>query len=332
MVFIDTPNNKITDNKAIHQPQPTIIVLIPCYNEEVTIAKVVTDFKHELPEAQIIVLDNNSTDDSAQIAKQAGAKIVSVLKQGKGAVIRYIFREIDADVYLIADGDGACPASCAHDLISPILKGFDMAMGDRLTEGSYVRENKRRFHEVGNKLVCMLVNRCFNADIKDVMCGYRAFSKKFAKNIPILADGFQVETEMTIRCIDRKLPYVTVPVAFQNRPTGSVSKLHTVRDGFRVLATIFTILKNYRPLLFFGMLSVIFLLLGLIFGIPVLREFFIYHRVTLAASAILATGLVLISAIFLICALILDTFVSYERQRNELSILQFGKREAKERS
>jgi len=309
------------DNK--NKPQPDIAVLIPCYNEELTIAGVVADYKRELPEVQIVVLDNNSTDSSAKLAAQAGAAVVSVLKQGKGAVIRHIFREIDADVYLTVDGDGAIPAACVHDLIPPILNGFDMAMGDRLTSGAYARENKRRFHGLGNKLVCALINKCFNSNIKDAMCGYRAFSKRFAKNIPVLSDGFQVETEITIRCIDRKLPYVTIPVEFQDRPKGSVSKLHTFRDGFRVLATIFTILKNYRPLLFFGIFSIIFFMLGLFFGIPVLHEFYNYQRVTLAASAVLATGLVLISAIFLICALILDTFVSYERQRNELSILQF---------
>ena len=307
------------DNKSY----PDIAILIPCYNEEPTIASVVADYKREFPEARVIVLDNNSTDNSAKLAEQAGALVVPVLKQGKGAVIRHIFREIDADVYLTVDGDGAIPAVCAHDLIPPILNGFDMAMGDRLTSGAYARENKRRFHGFGNQLVCALINKCFNSNIKDAMCGYRAFSKRFAKNVPVLSDGFQVETEMTIRCIDRKLPYVTVPVEFQDRPKGSFSKLHTFRDGSRVLATIFTILKNYRPLLFFGMLSIVFLSLGLFFGIPVLHEFYNYQRVTLAASAILATGLVLISAIFLICALILDTFVSYERQRNELSILQF---------
>ena len=320
MSFTEAPDN------FPRRPEPAVIVLIPCYNEEVTIARVVADFKRELPEAQIVVLDNNSTDNSAQLAGQAGANVVPVPIQGKGAVIRQIFREIDADVYLLADGDGACPAACAHDLISQVLEGFDMAMGDRLSEGSYARENKRRFHGFGNKLVCMLINKCFNSNIRDAMCGYRAFSKRFAKNVPILSDGFQVETEMTIRCIDRKLPYVTVPIEFQDRPAGSVSKLRTFRDGFRVLATIFTILKNYRPLFFFGMLSMIFFLAGLFFGIPVLREFFIYRQVTLASSAILATGLVLISAIFLICALILDTIASYERQRNELSILQFNKK------
>ena len=305
------------------RPQPNIAVLIPCYNEELTIAGVVADYKRELPEARVIVLDNNSTDNSAKLSEQAGAIVFPVLKQGKGAVIRHIFREIDADVYLTVDGDGAIPAVCVHDLIPPILSGFDMAMGDRLTSGAYARENTRRFHGFGNQLVCALINKCFNSSIKDAMCGYRAFSKRFAKNIPVLSDGFQVETEMTIRCIDRKLPYITIPVDFQDRPRGSFSKLHTFRDGSRVLATIFTILKNYRPLLFFGMFSIVFFILGLFFGIPVLHEFYSYQRVTLAASAILATGLVLTSAIFLICALILDTFVSYERQRNELSILQF---------
>jgi len=305
---------------------PDIAVLIPCYNESSTIAGVVADFKQELPEARIIVLDNNSTDGSAEVARQAGAEVVPVFMQGKGAVIRHIFREIDADVYLTADGDGACPAACAHDLIAPILKGFDMAMGDRMAGGDYARENKRRFHGLGNQLVCSLINICFKSNINDAMCGYRAFSRRFAKNVPVLSDGFQVETEMTIRCIDRKLPYTTVPVEFQDRPKGSFSKLHTFRDGFRVLVAIFIILKNYRPLFFFGIFSIAFLLLGLYFGLPVLQEFYNYQRVTLAASAILATGLVLISAILLICALILDTFASGERQKNELSILQFDKK------
>jgi glycosyltransferase involved in cell wall biosynthesis len=302
-----------------------LIVAIPCYNEAPTISKVIRDFKRDLPEARIIVFDNMSTDDSFQLAKKEGADVEIVRRRGKGAVIRQIFRETDADIYLIVDGDDACPASVALELISPIMNdGMDMVIGDRFLGGSYEKINKRRFHSFGNRLVCWLVNKCFTADLGDVMCGYRAFSRRFAKNVPVLSDGFQVETELTIRCLDRKLPFAAVPIAYKDRPEGSFSKLRTFRDGLKVLCLIFSILKDYRPLFFFGMLSFVFFVLGLFFGIPVLREYFKFHSVTIASSAVLATGLMLISAIMLICALILDTMVSHERQRNELHLLQFG--------
>ncbi len=304
-----------------------IIVCIPCYNEELTIAKVITDFKRELPEAEVIVLDNRSTDKSAALAKQFGARVIFVPRQGKGAVVRHIFRELDADIYLIADGDDACPAESAHALIAPIADGTaDMVMGDRLSGGGYHLENKRMFHVLGNNLVKGLVNFCFKASVNDVMCGYRAFSRRFVVNVPILSDGFELETEMTIRCLDRKLPFVEIPISFQDRPKGSVSKLNTFRDGFRVLALIFSILKDYRPLAFFGSLAAITLVLGLICGAPTILDFILLGYTPRVPLAVLASGLVLVSMTFLTCAFVLDTMISHERQRNELNILRFNEK------
>jgi glycosyltransferase involved in cell wall biosynthesis len=311
-------SSKLPDNS------PTIVVLIPCFNEERTIVKVITDFRHELPEAQIIVLDNNSTDDSAQLAKQAGAAVMRVHKQGKGAVVRHAFREIKADVYVMVDGDDTYPAKSAHDLIAPILNGTnDMVIGDRgVSDGDYVKKNKRTFHNFGNALVCRLVNFCFNSCIKDVMTGYRTLSRRFVKNVPILSDGFEVETEMTIRCLDRRLNITTVPISYQDRPAGSVSKLNTFKDGGSVLKTIFIILKDYKPLLFFGSLSVTSFVFSLLAGFPVIAEFVKTGYVLHVPLAILATGLAVMSVMFMSCALILDTLVSHERQQNELQIVK----------
>jgi glycosyltransferase involved in cell wall biosynthesis len=228
-----------------------IVVVIPCYNEEQTISKVVGDFRANLPEAEVIVLNNRSTDRSAEFAALAGAVVVHVPRQGKGSVVRHIFRELDADVYLMVDGDDTYPADRAKDLVQPILEhSADMVIGDRLSKGSYASENKRPFHGFGNSLVCGLVNFCFNSNIKDVMTGYRALSRRFAQNVPILSDGFEVETEMTIRCLDRKLSILEIPITYRDRPQGSYSKLNTFHDGIRVIRTVFTILKTYRPFLF----------------------------------------------------------------------------------
>ena len=307
---------------------PTIVVLIPCFNEEITIAKVVTDFKQELPSAQIVVLDNNSTDDSAKFAKQAGASVVQVTRQGKGAVVRYAFREIEADVYVMVDGDDTYSVKNVHNLIAPILNGtHDMAIGDRgISEGDYSKENKRTFHNFGNALVCNLVNYCFNSNIMDVMTGYRVFSRRFVENVPILSDKFEVETEMTIRCLDRKLNITTIPVIYQDRPAGSFSKLNTVKDGCKVLKIIFTILKDYKPLLFFGSLSLISLIFSLLVGSLVITEFVKSGYIAHVPLAILATGFAIVSVILMNCALILDTIVSLERQNNELQIVRFNKR------
>lgn len=302
------------------------IVAIPCYNEENTIAKVVQDFRRELPEAEIFVMNNRSTDASAKLAADAGAKVMPVMRQGKGAVVREIFRKLDADIYVMVDGDDTYPAEAVKTLIEPVFSGnTDMVVGDRLSSGGYASENKRNFHNFGNHLVRKLVNYCFGSKLNDIMTGYRVFSKTFAKNVPILSDGFEVETEMTIRCLDRKLNITEIPVDYRDRPIGSFSKLNTFRDGFRVIKTIFTILKDYRPFFFFGVIALISFLLGIVTGIPVIAEFLRTRYVSHVPLSILATGLMLISGLSLTTAFILDTLVAHERQRNEVELLNYEK-------
>jgi glycosyltransferase involved in cell wall biosynthesis len=300
-----------------------IVIVIPCFNEEVTISKVVSDFKRELPEAEILVLDNRSTDRSAELARAAGAEVIYVSRQGKGSVVRHIFREIIADIFIMVDGDDTYPAEQVHELLKPVTSGSaDMVIGDRLTGGGYASQNKRIFHNFGNVLVRRLVNICFGSHINDIMSGYRVFSRRFAMNVPILSDGFEVETEMTIMCLDRKLQIAELPIAYKDRPEGSFSKLHTFRDGFRVLKTIFMILKNYRPLFFFGSMSLCGFIGGLACGIPVIIEFVQRKYISHVPLAILSTGLIIVAMTMLNCAFILDTIVSHERQRNEVDIVR----------
>ena len=302
------------------------VVVIPCYNEEQTIGVVVKDFKRELPESEIYVMNNRSTDRSSEIAEEAGAIVMQVRRQGKGAVVREMFRKIDADIYVMIDGDDTYPAEAVHELIKPVADGTaEMVVGDRLSKGQYAAQNKRSFHNFGNHLVKKLVNFCFKSSLKDIMSGYRIFSKLFAKNVPILSDGFEVETEMTIRCLDRKIEIVEIPVNYRDRPAGSFSKLNTIRDGFRVLRTIFIILKDYRPLFFFGCISSILFVLGLITGLPVLLEFLRTRYITHVPLSILATGFMLTSGLSVTCGFILDTLVAHERQRNEIDLLRSGK-------
>jgi len=306
----------------MHSNQKTVVV-IPCYNEEQTIEKVVKDFKRELPESEVYVMNNRSTDKSAELAEAAGANIMWVGRQGKGSVVREIFRKIDADIYIMVDGDDTYPSEAVHELIKPVIGGSaEMVVGDRLSKGYYAAQNKRSFHNFGNHLVRKLVNMCFNSKLKDIMSGYRIFSRLFAKNVPILSDGFEVETEMTIRCLDRKLEIIEIPVEYRDRPAGSYSKLNTIRDGFRVLKTIFIILKDYRPLFFFGSISLVLFILGLITGTPVLLEFLRTRYITHVPLSILATGLMLTSGLSLTCGFILDTLVAHERQRNEVDLMR----------
>ena len=306
----------------MHNKLKTVVV-IPCYNEEQTIGKVVSDFKKELPESEIYVMNNRSTDKSAELAEAAGALVMWVGRQGKGSVVREIFRKIDADIYVMIDGDDTYPALAVHELMKPVIDGAaEMVVGDRLSKGYYAVQNKRNFHNFGNHLVKKLVNLCFKSSLKDIMSGYRVFSKLFVKNVPILSDGFEVETEMTILCLDRKLDIVEIPIEYRDRPAGSYSKLNTVKDGFRVLMTIFIILKNYRPLFFFGSISLILFFLGLITGIPVLLEFLRTRYVTHIPLSILATGLMITSGLSITSGFILDTLVAHERQRNEVDLLK----------
>ena len=251
-----------------------IAVLIPCYNESKTVEKVIKDYKETLPEADIYVYDNNSTDGTDKIAKKAGAIVKYEYKQGKGNVIRSMFRQIDAACYLMIDGDDTYPKEHAREMCDLILNGkADMVIGDRLSS-TYFTENKRPFHNLGNKLVRFLINKLFKNNIKDIMTGYRAFSYEFVKGFPVLSKGFEIETEMTIHAVDKNFKLVEVPVTYRDRPAGSVSKLNTYRDGFRVLKTIAILFKEYKPSLFFNTISIFFYIIALLLSIPVLSEYF----------------------------------------------------------
>lgn len=250
-----------------------IAVLIPCYNEALTITKVIHDFRAALPTAKIYVYDNNSTDGTARLAEAAGAIVRFETQQGKGAVVRRMFRDIDARAYLLVDGDATYPAEEATALLQPILQGqADMVIGDRLS-ATYFTENKRPFHNMGNSLVRHLINTLFASDIKDMMTGYRALSYALVKTYPALANGFEIETEMTIHCLDKKLQLQSRPIAYQDRPQGSESKLHTYRDGYLVLKTIVRLFKDYKPLLFFGGLALLLSTLGFLLVSPVLYAY-----------------------------------------------------------
>lgn len=251
-----------------------IAVLIPCYNESRTIAKVVKDFKAALPQADIYVYDNNSIDGTDRIAKEAGAIVRYERKQGKGNVIRTMFREIHADCYLMIDGDDTYPAENAAEMVDLVLNQHaDMVVGDRLSS-TYFSENKRMFHSFGNVLVRKLVNLVFGGDITDIMTGYRAFSFQFVKTFPVVSSGFEIETEMSIHALDKKLLICSIPVTYRDRPEGSESKLNTISDGFKVIRTIFTLCKNYRPMMFFGSIAAVLCALSVIFMTPVFLEYF----------------------------------------------------------
>ncbi len=250
-----------------------VAVLIPCYNEAQTIGKVVSDFKREVPEAVVYVYDNNSTDRTGEIARECGAVVRREHQQGKGNVIRRMFREIDAECYVMVDGDDTYPAETACEMIRKVREEkADMVIGDRLSS-TYFAENKRPFHNFGNALVRKSINLLFQSDIKDIMTGYRAFSYPFVKSFPVLSRGFEIETEMTIHAIDKNLYIDHVIIEYRDRPEGSESKLHTLADGCRVLRTIVKLFRNYKPLAFFGLLSVILMALSLLFFIPVFLNY-----------------------------------------------------------
>lgn len=290
-----------------------IAVLVPCYNEAATIKKVVTDFYESLPEAVIYVYDNNSTDDTAKLAEEAGAVVRHEYQQGKGNVIRRMFREIDAEVYIMVDGDDTYPADVAPDLVAPVLeKQADMVVGDRLSS-TYFTENKRRFHNFGNDLVRKCVNQIFHSSIQDVMTGYRAFSYQFVKTYPVTSKGFEIETEMSIHAVERNMQMENVVITYRDRPDGSESKLNTCSDGFKVLMTILSLYKNYKPFQFFGSISLLLALVSIGFFIPV---FWDYLKVGLVAKfpTLIMCGFVFLLAMLLYSVgLILQTL----RQRNQ---------------
>lgn len=301
-----------------------IAVLIPCYNEELTIEKVIKDFKKELPNADIYVYNNNSKDRTEEIALANGAIVVNEYKQGKGNVVRSQFRDIEADIYVMVDGDDTYPAEFVNQLIEPIRNGkADMTIGDRLSNGTYKKENKRKFHGFGNNLVKKSINLLFKTDLKDIMTGYRAFNKRFVKNMPVLSPKFEVETEMTVYALDKKYIIKEIPIEYRDRPEGSVSKLNTVGDGIKVVKTIVRMFKDYRPFKFFGIISLVLFILGVIIGLPVLIEFFKTSYITRIPSAILATGIMGLSAVSLQCGIVLDTVTRHHRENYELNLLRY---------
>ena len=291
-----------------------IAVLIPCYNESKTIEKVVKDYKKALPNADIYVYDNNSSDKTDEIAKASGAIVKYEYKQGKGNVIRSMFRDIDADCYLMIDGDDTYPAEHAKEMCNYILnKQADMVIGDRLSS-TYFTQNKRPFHNFGNVLVRKLINTLFKSKVKDIMTGYRAFSYDFVKTFPVLSKGFEIETEMTIHALDKNLLLKEIPVNYRDRPEGSESKLNTVSDGIKVLKTIARLFKEYKPTIFFGIISLFFLMISLIFGIPVFLEYFKTGLVPRIPTLIFSGFMLIISMLSLVCGIILEVVVKKHRQ------------------
>lgn len=302
--------------------QPRIAVLIPCYNEAQSIGTVVSDFRKVLPEAVIYVYDNNSTDETARVAAAAGAEVRKEPRQGKGNVVRRMFREIDADCYLMVDGDGTYPATAAATLIQPVLdQEADMVIGDRLST-TYFKENKRPLHNAGNKLVRNLINRLWHVNIHDIMTGYRAFSRKFVKLFPVMSEGFEIETEMTIHALDKRFAIVEKPVEYTDRKEG-ISKLNTLSDGYKILRIIFSLFKNYRPLLFFGIVAAVLLSVSLILFIPVLVEFFKIGLVPRFPTLITAGFLAIAGLLSLFTGLCLDVIISQHRKDFELKLIAF---------
>lgn len=308
-----------------------IAIVLPAYNEEKTMEATIRGFHTFLPDAAIWVVNNNSIDATRAVATHAlrdlgcPGGVIDEQRKGKGNAVRRAFMEIQADVYVLADADLTYPADQVGMLLEPVIQGAaDMVVGDRHSAGNYAAENKRVLNGFGNRLVRALVNGLFRSKLADIMSGYRVMSRRFVKNYPILAEGFQIETEMTLHALDKRFRVVEVPVNYKDRPPGSVSKLNTLQDGIRVVATIFNILRYYRPLIFFAGLGVLFALVGLYTGAPVIEEWVrtrFIHRIPLA---ILASGLEIIAIIMLAIGLILDSIAHQSRQDYERSLLRDG--------
>ena len=290
-------------------------VLIPCCNEAMTIRKVVQDFRRELPDASVWVYDNNSTDGSAEITARGGAIVRLVPQQGKGFVVRRMFREVDADVYVMVDVDDTYPAEDVHKLIAPIAAGgVDMVNGDRLSS-TYAEENKRPGHGFGNALVCALIRFLWGRRVRDVMTGYRAFSRFFVKTCPVLSNGFEVETEMTIHTIDKRMSLVEVPVQYRDRRKGSRSKLNTVSDGIKVIRTVSSLFRLYRPLCFYSMVGLFFGLAGLAMFSSVFAEYLESGLVPRQPTLIVSVLFFIVAILSWICGLILGAI---KRQLNQV--------------
>lgn len=295
-----------------------VVVLIPCYNESATIAKVISDFKRELPEAEIFVYDNNSSDHTDMIALEAGATVRYERKQGKGNVVRTMFRDIDADCYVLVDGDDTYPAEAVRELIKPVLEeAADMVIGDRLST-TYYTENKRAFHNFGNRIVKKMINKIFHGRVNDIMTGYRAFGKEFVKSIPIMSKGFEIETEMTVHALDKNMNIVEHPIEYRDRPVGSESKLNTFSDGIKVIRTIIRLFRDYKPLTYFSIIAIFFMLVGGGFFTSVVIDFVKTGLVLRFPTLIISVFLMIIAILFWMCGMILHVIVAKHRQQYEL--------------
>lgn len=317
-----------TMNTGSATNQEGVAVILPAYNEEQTIAPTIEDFHGSLPEASIWVINNRSSDATEQIARETlsrlGCKggVINERRTGKGNAVRRAFLDIDADIYILADADMTYPAAQARDLMAPVLAGeADMVVGDRHSAGHYAAENKRALHGFGNRLVRDLVNKLFHANLTDIMSGYRVFSRRFVKSYPILVEGFEIETDMTLHALDKRFRIVEIPVEYRDRPAGSFSKLNTIRDGARVLNTIGNILRYYRPLIFFWGAGILVALFSLLAGMPVINEWLQTGYVAHIPLAILASGLGIVSVVLVAIGFILDSITHQDKRRFERELL-----------
>lgn len=307
-----------------------MVIIIPAYNEELTIKEVITNFYYLYPEAYFYIIDNNSNDNTSkysnEIINKLGCKgcILVEKRQGKGNALRRAFMEIEADIYVMVDADLTYSEKDLNNLIEPIINNeCDMCVGNRHAEGLYSKINKRKFHNFGNNFVKNLVNKFFNSKLNDIMSGFRAFNKRFVKNFPILSEGFEIETEMTLHALDKKFRIKEIPISYKDRPEGSTSKLNTINDGVKIIKMIFTIFKDYKPFIFFTILSFILFFLGLLIGLPVIIEFIKTRYITKVPSAVLASGLMIISILFFTVGFILDSIIKLHRYDYELKLLHF---------
>ena len=309
-----------------------IAVLIPCYNEGLTIRKVVSDFKRVLPQADIYVYNNNSTDNTVEEALAAGAIVRHELEQGKGAVVLGMFRDIDADYYLMIDGDDTYPPEAAPELIKCMEESkADMVIGDRLSNRTYLSENKRPFHNFGNLFVKRLINRFFNSKLSDIFSGYRLFNRRFVKNYSSLISGFELETDLSVYCLNYNFVIREIDIQYRDRPEGSTSKLNTIKDGYKVIRLFFNLYRLYKPLSFFSSISFILLIAGLIIGIFPIIDYIEYQYVYRVPMAIAAVAVIIISVLLFTCGLILDNISKFDKKNFKHILLQYDESQKNKR-
>lgn len=308
-----------------------IAVLIPCYNEEITIYKVVSDFKKALPDADIYVYDNNSTDKTIEEAKRAGAILRKETTQGKGAVVLSMFLDIEADYYILVDGDDTYPAEASSLMLQKVQdENIDMLIGDRISNNTYTTENKRPFHNLGNDLVRKLINKFFKSKLNDILSGYRVFSRRFVKNYTSLISGFEIETDLAIFALHYNFKVSQFQIDYRDRPEGSVSKLNTFSDGYKVLRLFLDLYRLYKPLSFFTLISSVTFLIGLLIGLVPIMEQIKYHYVFKVPTALFAVGVVIVAILLFICGLILDNITKFEKKNFKHALLRYDEKNKKD--